>query len=214
MGHRLARAGALTALFAVAAASWPRSARAELFTFTDDGGVIHFTNLPDDPRYRPLRAEGSSNTFAWQDDLGSSRTLHRVDVDDYDDLIIEAARYYALPPALVKAVIGVESAFEPHAISPAGAVGLMQLIAETAAEMFVADAFEPRANVFGGTRYLRVLANRFGGDLRRTVAAYNAGPRAVERVKDVPPISETRRYVQRVLALYEHYLATWTKESP
>jgi soluble lytic murein transglycosylase-like protein len=209
---RVTGAAALALLLVSAAAT---SARAALYSFVDDEGVVHFTNLPDeDPRYQPVPLDGAANTFKWQDDLGALRKVHRVDVADYDELIVEAARYYSLPPALIKAMIAVESSFEATAISPAGAIGLMQLVPETALEVFVSDPFDPRDNVFGGVRYLRILTNRFSGDLRRTIAAYNAGPTAVERAGDVPPIAETRRYVQRVLALYKHYLANWLTELP
>lgn len=193
---------ALVAFVVCVGAALP--ARAELYSFTDDEGVIHFTNIPNDPRFRTV---GGDNTFEWKDDLGVLRRVHKVDVTRYDAVIREAARYYSLPPALVKAVIAVESSFEPTAVSHAGAQGLMQLIPSTAAEMLVRDVFDARQNIYGGTRYLRVLANQFGGDVRLTIAAYNAGPKAVERKRDVPAIEETRRYVQRVLTLYRHYLA-------
>lgn len=183
-------------------------ARAELYAFTDSDGVIHFTNLPDDPRYRPYPLPGTKNTYEWKDELGALRRLHRVSVSQYDALIIEAARYYTLPPALIKAVIAVESSFEPAAVSHAGAQGLMQLIPSTAKAMHVGDPFDPRENVYGGTRYLRVLANQFDGDVRLTVAAYNAGPEAVKEAHGVPSFSETQKYVSRVLRLYRHYLAT------
>ena len=191
---------------------WPALARAELFSFVDDEGVIHFTNMPNDPRYRPLPQNNSNNTFQWKDDLGAWRRIHRVDVTTFDDLILEASRYYSLPPALVKAIMAVESSFEPKALSPAGALGLMQLIPSTAKEMRVADPYDPRANIYGGVRYLRILANRFSGDLRLTIAAYNAGPLAVEKNGGVPPFVETRRYVERVLTLYKHYLTHWSQE--
>lgn len=190
----------------------PSVAHAELFTFVDAEGVVHFTNLPNDPRYKPYQVEKTHNSFQWKDDLGTLRTVHRVDITTYDALIREAARYYSLPPSLVKAVVAVESSFEPKAVSPAGALGLMQLIPRTAEEMQVQDTFDARDNIYGGTRYLRVLANHFAGDLRKTIAAYNAGPTAVTRAGDVPNFEETRRYVQRVLTLYRHYLAHW--ESP
>lgn len=194
----------------------PRTARAELYTFVDAEGVIHFTNIPPgDPRYKKLvPSNGTSNTYEWFDEAGEVRRLHRVDVPRYDTLIFEAARYYSLPPALVKAVIAAESGFEHTAVSHAGARGLMQLIPSTAAEMHVRDSFDPRDNIFGGTRYLRLLANQFSGDLRLTLAAYNAGPRVVTKVGDVPRIPETQLYVRRVMALYQHYLSNWSQEVP
>lgn len=199
----------LACLLGLALVVLPRPAHAELYTFVDDEGVLHFTNIPDDPRYEPVRAEGLRNTFKWQDGLGTLRKVHRVDIKEYDDLIIEASRYYSLPPALLKAMAAVESSFEPAAVSPAGAQGLLQLMPMTARAMQVADPFDARQSIYGGARYLRILANRFKGDVRLTVAGYNAGPEAVERAKGVPEFSETQTYVKRVLALYRHYLQTW-----
>ena len=187
----------------------PNTARADVYTWTDDEGVIHFTNIPQDPRARPVRRDDRTNTFDWRDGLGAMRRVHRVDVTEFDPHILDAARYYSLPAALVKAVVAAESAFEPAAVSTAGAQGLMQLMPRTAREMQVGDPFDPRANVFGGARYLRLMANRFGGDIRLAAAAYNAGPEAVERAGGVvPDIAETRTYVQRVLKLYTYYLGT------
>jgi soluble lytic murein transglycosylase-like protein len=184
-------------------------ARATVYAYTDKDGTIHLTNIPDDPRYRPYPVEGKNNTFRWQDDIGKLRKVHRVDVDAYDLLIVEAAQYYTLPPALVKAVVAVESSFEPAAVSHAGAQGLMQLIPRTARQMQVRDPFDPRDNIYGGARYLRVLANEFPGSVPLTVAAYNAGPERVTRAGGVPRIPETQTYVRRVLTLYKHYLKTW-----
>jgi hypothetical protein len=188
-----------------------RTAWADLYSFVDNDGVVHFTNIPNDPRYKPAPS-GGNNTYEWQDEIGMLRRVHKVDITAYDELIITAARYYSLPPALIKAVVAVESAFEPSAISPAGAQGLMQLIPATASEMYVRDPFDARDNVYGGTRYLRILANRFNGNLRLVIAAYNAGPNLVDKQRDVPAIPETRRYVQRVLTLYHHYLESWRIE--
>jgi soluble lytic murein transglycosylase-like protein len=123
----------------------------------------------------------------------------------YDLHIREAAALYQIPPELVRAVIRVESDFDPRAVSPKNARGLMQMIPATAERMLVTDAFDPRENIFGGTRYLRVLANLFNGDLELTVAAYNAGEGAVMRHGGIPPYAETRDYVTRVLSLYRQY---------
>jgi hypothetical protein len=185
------------------------NARADLYSYMDDQGVLHFTNIPGDPRYAPHRFNRTDNTFSWTDDVGRMQRVHRVDVDRYDTTIQEAAKYYSLPAALVKAVVAAESAFEAGAVSPAGAIGLMQLMPATARAMFVIDPLDPKDNIYGGTRYLRVLANRFAGDVRKAVAAYNAGPEAVERVGGVPAIAETEGYVRRVLALYRHYATSF-----
>jgi soluble lytic murein transglycosylase-like protein len=125
----------------------------------------------------------------------------------YDGFIREAAALYQIPEALVRAVIKVESNFDPRAISPANARGLMQLIPKTAERMTVTDIFDPRQNIFGGVRYLRVLANLFNGDLALTVAAYNAGEGAVMRYGGIPPYSETQNYVVKVISHYRRYRA-------
>lgn len=123
----------------------------------------------------------------------------------YDAVITEAARLYQLPADFVRAVVKVESNFNPNAVSRTGAIGLMQLMPGTARAMGVVNPFDPRQNIFGGTRYLRFLANTFQGDLVLTVAAYNAGEGAVQRYRGVPPYDETRRYVQRVLHHYYNF---------
>ena len=178
-----------------------------MYTYTAEDGSVVFTNIP--PKHLAKTAPKKNNTFDWTDKLGVLRRVHRVDITAYDALIIEAAKYYTLPPALIKAMVAVESSFEPAAVSPAGAQGLMQLMPPTAKAMMVHDSFDPRANVFGGTRYLRLLTNDFGGDIQKTVAAYNAGPGAVKRNNGIPNYPETQKYVKRVLKLYRHYLKHW-----
>ena len=200
---------ALRSVVLVVVLGLPATAAAEVYSWVDDDGVIHFTNVAPNGT-RPV--VNTENTFSWRDDLGAMRRIHKVDVSRYDGLIREAARYYSLPPAFVKAVVAAESAFEPTAVSNAGALGLMQLMPKTATAMRVRDVFDARANVYGGVRYLRLMANHFAGDVRMTAAAYNAGPDAVETANGVPPFAETRTYVKRVLKLYNHYLRHWDHE--
>jgi Rod binding domain-containing protein len=127
----------------------------------------------------------------------------------YGDIIGRAAREFNLRPALLRAVIAVESGGEPETVSSKGARGLMQLMDETARELGVVDAFDPEQNIFAGARYLREQMDRWDGDLRRALAAYNAGPQAVERYDGVPPFPETRSYVRRVVDLmYSPGMAT------
>ena len=125
----------------------------------------------------------------------------------FDRVIRKAARRYRLEPALVKAVIRAESNFEPKVVSHAGAIGLMQLMPQTARAMGVRDPREPRENILGGSRYLRRMIDRYDGDLRLALAAYNAGPAAVDRYRGIPPYRETQTYVTRVLAFYDGYHA-------
>jgi soluble lytic murein transglycosylase-like protein len=127
-----------------------------------------------------------------------------------DALVTQSAARYGVDPALVRAVIAQESGFDPYATSTTGAQGLMQLMPATAAELGVSDPYDAAQNVDGGTRYLRSLLDRFGGDVRRAVAAYNAGPGAVERYDGVPPYAETRHYVATVLQNYASTRTSFT----
>ena len=122
-----------------------------------------------------------------------------------DALVQQNAATWQVDPALIKAVIANESGFNANATSPVGARGLMQLMPETAASLGVRDSYDPAQNVAGGARYLRGLLDRFNGDKRLAIAAYNAGPGAVEKYGDVPPYAETRNYVQNVLASFDKY---------
>lgn len=189
----------------------PGWSRAELYSYVDDKGVLHFTNLRKSTKKGWKVVEGTAGDgFGGRPPLvleleGKPRVVYAVNVDRFDGLFREAARHYRLPFALLKAVAKVESNFDPTAVSHANAKGLMQLIDDTARRMKVDDPFDPRQSVFGGARYLRTLANVFDGDLVRTTAAYNAGPERVKRAGGVPNIRETRRYVQRVMEMYRHY---------
>jgi soluble lytic murein transglycosylase-like protein len=122
---------------------------------------------------------------------------------DFERLVAAAAQRHGLDPALVMAVVGVESGFEPQAVSPKGAQGLMQLMPGTASEMGVLDPYDPAANLDGGSRYLSSLVARYEGDLTKALAAYNAGTGAVARHRGVPPYAETRSYVRKVLGRYQ-----------
>jgi len=126
---------------------------------------------------------------------------------DFSSYIKKYASRWGLSEELVGAIIKAESNYNPRSVSSKGALGLMQLMPETATEMGVTDPFDPEENIMGGTRYLSLLLNRFGGDLKSALAAYNAGPSVVERYKGLPPFRETEDYVARVLSLY----SSWDK---
>ncbi len=177
------------------AAPRPVAAGNAIYSYTDSNGVTHFTNIRRaDSRYKRVRM--------------AKPPLHErypaPQRAEYDALIGEMAGHYAVPPALVKAVIAAESAFNPRAVSHKGAQGLMQLMPKTAAGLGVRDPLVPEQNVRGGTSYLRRMIDRYG-DLTRALAAYNAGPGAVDRYGGIPPYRETRAYVERVLTYYRHY---------
>lgn len=201
---------ALTVVLVVSAVpGLEQRAAADIYTYTDEDGVVHFTNVP--PRRRrgvrvAVRTREASPSDAPRADSGSRDTsaerYHR-----YDPFITEAAALYRLPEAFIRAVIRVESDYNAGAVSHVGAEGLMQLMPGTAGRMGVTDSFDPRQNILGGSRYLRVLANTFEGDLILTIAAYNAGEGAVMRYDGIPPYEETRRYVERVLGWYYRYLS-------
>jgi soluble lytic murein transglycosylase-like protein len=192
-------------LAAAVLALFPRTAAADIFSYTDAKGVLHLTNKPGgDRRFRvfvksPPSARRTSAAAVPPSD-GSPERFTR-----YAPWIQEAATTYRIPEELIRAVIKCESDYDPRAVSRAGAQGIMQLMPETAARMGVRDAFEPREAILGGARYLRLLMDAFGGDLERVVAAYNAGEAAVVRYAGIPPYEETRGYVARVLAFYRRY---------
>jgi len=130
-----------------------------------------------------------------------------VPPEQIDQLVQQNADIWQVDPALIKSVIANESSFNANATSAVGAQGLMQLMPETAASLGVRDPYDPAQNVAGGTRYLKGLLDRFKGDTRLAVAAYNAGPGAVEKYGDVPPYAETQNYVKNVLGSLDQYRA-------
>ncbi|HEX9034379.1 MAG TPA: lytic transglycosylase domain-containing protein, partial [Streptosporangiaceae bacterium] len=150
----------------------------ELYSFVDGDGVTHYTNVPHEPRYHLVPGDGGHAPRPDETRRpGAGRVApplpRRTAV--FDQHIRAASRKYGLAPPLLKAVMAVESNFDPTAISSKGAAGLMQLMPETARDMCVRDLLDPAQNIEGGARYLRQLQDRFGGDLERVLAAYNAG---------------------------------------
>lgn len=168
-------------------------ARAEVYQYIDANGTISLTNVPNDPRYKRVMSE-----------LPRSRSI--ISDRELDPVIARYSRAHRLHPALIRAVIKTESDFDPLAVSHAGAVGLMQLMPQTAMRFDVRDSYNPDDNIGGGTKYLRQLLDRFHGNLPLALAAYNAGEHAVERYRGLPPIPETRRYVLKVLGHYRTFL--------
>ena len=191
----------------------PLSAAADIYQWTDADGVVHFTNRGTaNPAAKVVIKGGSApgtstsgnavrpgvTPFAPQDRDPARYTR-------FDEHIRQAAALYQIPESLVRAVIKVESDYDPRAVSYAGARGLMQLMPDTADRMQVKDINDPRENIFGGVRYLRVLANMFNGDLDLTVAGYNAGEGAVVQHGGIPPYAQTKDYVVKVTQFYRRY---------
>jgi soluble lytic murein transglycosylase-like protein len=184
---------------------------ADIFSFTDPDGTVHFTNVPNgDKRYRVyIRGNGGARPAGVAGFAPVPPSDHDVArFTRYDEWIVQAATLYQIPEQLVRAIIRCESDYDPRAVSVSGARGLMQLMPDTASLMQVRDIEDPRENIFGGVRLLRVLANEFNGDLELTVAAYNAGDGAVIRFGGIPPFSQTRDYVTNVTKFYRRYRTT------
>lgn len=202
----------LVTLAATSPSSFDTVARADFYTYTDENGVVHYSNVRPQRRQGVRRIRTSSTSPASRPTpprrSGGTRDRSPDRFHRYDAHIREAAALYRLPIPFIRAVIKVESNYHPDVVSHAGASGLMQLMPQTAASMGVTDVFDPRQNILGGTRYLRILANQFNGDLVLTVAGYNAGPGAVQRYRGIPPYEETQRYVRRVLRFYYQFLET------
>ena len=182
------------AFAAVLFALTPSLAHAELYSWTDASGRRIISDQPNSPEAKTYLVFGSSATTAFR---ATKPASPKAAV--YDSLITEHATANALSPDFVRAVIQAESAFNPHARSPKGAMGLMQLMPQTAAEYRVLDAYNPADNIRAGVAYLKSLMTRFGNDVSLALAAYNAGPGAVEKYgRTVPPYKETRQYVARI----------------
>ena len=178
-------------------------ARADIYSFTDERGVVHFTNIPGlDKRYKLIRREAGSAIPR----SGQAWMPSEADIRRFSSIIDVAARSHGVDPALVQAVITAESGFNPNALSRAGASGLMQLMPDTARRYGVSNIFDPAENIHGGVRYLRDLLAMFNGDMRLALAGYNAGENAVIRAGNkVPPYAETQHYVPKVIDLYHRF---------
>jgi soluble lytic murein transglycosylase-like protein len=202
---------------AILVLSTASSGRADIYRCKRPNGVHHYTNIREPGRRCELVVRGTSRARSSAHKKSSApRSTGRRGPSDqarysrYDALIDEAAALYELPQSFIRAIMRVESDFNATVVSRAGAMGLMQLMPMTARSMGVSDPFDARQNILGGARYLRILANRFSGDLILTVAAYNAGEGAVEKYNGIPPYEETQRYVRRVL---KHYYAYRTEST-
>ena len=171
---------------------------ADIFVQVDKEGVMHFTNTPTRGGYRVFIREKTRRYHA-------RRARTNVDSTRYDTLIRECSQRHGVDFALVKAIIRAESDFDPEAISPKGAQGLMQLMPETAKKLSVFDPFNPKDNIEGGVKYLKYLLKRFDHNLPLSLAAYNAGETTVSQSGAVPGYPETTDYVTKVLQYHHEY---------
>jgi hypothetical protein len=167
------------------------SADKAVYRFKDKDGVWHFSDVNRDQRYEVHFIIKEENP--------------EVFLSKYGQHIEKAAETFNLKASLVKAVIMAESGFDPRAVSKKGAQGLMQLMPATSSDMDVSDPYDPEDNIFGGTRYLSKLMERFNNDMELVLAAYNAGPEKVDKFKGVPPYEETKIFIKRVMGFYEQY---------
>jgi len=170
------------------------TAVADVYAFKDKNGVVTFTNVPNHAGFRRVFR-----------DAGRPATSNGVVDSGYEGYIQNASGRYNIDPDLIRAVIKAESDFKVSARSNKGAMGLMQLMPDTARLHNVSDAYNPGENVEGGARHLRMLLDRYQGDLELSLAAYNAGSAAVEKHRGIPPFPETKEYVRRVLRFYDSY---------
>jgi len=181
-------------LAAAVSALTPSLAHAQLYSWTDPNGRLIISDQPKDPGAETYLVFGSAATASYATTRPASPRAAA-----YDDLITENASAHALNPDFVRAVIQAESAFNPYARSAKGAMGLMQLMPETATFYRVLDAYNPAENIRAGVAYLKSLMTRYNNDVSLALAAYNAGPTAVEKYgRTVPPYRETRKYVARI----------------
>jgi soluble lytic murein transglycosylase len=188
------RIACVAVLIGVLWSAFPPAAGGDIYWFQDDLGVVHMSNVPVDARFQFKEKEKRQK---------ETRILCGKSKKGYDRLIDKVARAEGLNSDLLRAVVETESNYDPNAVSKKGAVGLMQLMPETAQGMGVTDPFHPEANLKGGARHLRRLIDKYEGKLTLALSAYNAGEKAVERYKGIPPFPETQDYVRKVLRAYD-----------
>jgi soluble lytic murein transglycosylase len=171
---------------------FPSFSSADIYRYIDENGVMHFTNAPTSEKFKLFMRE--RRIF-----------ISKLDSKQFDPIIEKASKKYGLEAPLIKAVIKAESDFDPNAISHKGARGLMQIMPMNYRLLNVENPFDPYQSIDGGARYLREMMDRFDGKLTLSLAAYNAGPGAVDRHGGVPPYQETEQYIERVMRYYHRY---------
>jgi len=189
-------------IFCLLIAMTPSQGHADFYKYEDEEGVVHFTNVPTDRRFKVFMRELKKDR--------KLRTSFRFaslcrNPAEFDPIIQSLCSEYGVDRSLVKAVIHAESGYNPNAVSSKGAQGLMQLMPKTAQGLKVSNSFDPKDNIRGGIKYLRFLLDTFKGDVTLTLAAYNAGLSRVSQYGGVPPFEETRNYISRVLNFQKSY---------
>ncbi|RLB88034.1 MAG: lytic transglycosylase [Deltaproteobacteria bacterium] len=172
---------------------FPGFSRADIYRYIDSEGIVHYTNTPTSSGFKLYIREKKV-----EPNIGPVSKA-------YDAIIKKAQIKYGIAFSLIKAVIHAESGFNPRAVSKKGAKGLMQIMPDNYKALSVSDPFDPFQNIMGGTRYLKQLLNRYDAKLPLALAAYNAGPTAVDLYRRIPPYTETQNYVQKVMTLYNRY---------
>jgi soluble lytic murein transglycosylase-like protein len=207
MSNKVRFTAVIFTLVTILAAFLPVPSRGDIYRHQDEDGVIYFTNVPNDSRYRLFLKEVQQASRTIQGKVSAKglpplMPSYARYLPEIGQHIAEAAKYYELDQKLIQAVIQVESNNNPLAVSRKGAQGLMQLMPGTAKDLQVGDPFNPRENINGGSRYLRFLLDLFNNNLDLALAAYNAGPERVNQHRGIPPYLETRNYVQKVMQKY------------
>lgn len=166
----------------------------DIYMYIDSNGVVNFTDVPTSSDYKLYIKEKKDR-----------RIQPTISTNQYDAIIKKAQKRYGVEFSLIKAVIQVESGFDPKAVSKRGAKGLMQIMPDNYKNLLVKDPFNPSENIMGGTLYLQRLLRRYKYKLPLALAAYNAGPQAVDKYKRIPPYEETQNYVRKVMEIYSRY---------
>ncbi len=185
----------ILAAFTIIFTVFAPTALADIYRYIDENGVMHFTNAPtsSNNEFKLFIRERGKSAPSWYQS------------EKYDDLITEASERFGVSFPLLKAIIKAESDFNALAVSKKGAMGLMQIMPQNFKLLGLKDPFDPTQNINAGARYFKQLFERFNGKLALSLAAYNAGPTAVDRYKTIPPYEETEEYVKRVLKYYYSY---------